>query len=181
MVATSIPIAQGILGDDAVVKEKSNSQAMVKSVKPFLDRREGAEDHWLLLEEEERQVVGMMIYYRGNLDRVAKELRWSLEQVHQMLDPDKRPAVWRAIDFYYNNVRDFKRDLNSERVLRYLLVESGTLMTGEETPPETKRKIGRDMMEAEGWFPKTGLPNAAPNIAIQVNIPDWKQDDDNPS
>jgi len=142
----------------------------------FLETFEGAVDHWEMLEEEERKVVGAFIYYSGNWARVAKYLGWEMGRLYKFFDTESKPWMVRAMQFYYNNIPRLKKNLVSQHALNVLATMVEPMLEDEKTPPETKRKLMRDMLEADGVIQKFPSFGTQTNVQVNVAVPDWKRD-----
>ena len=132
----------------------------------FPNRSEGVMDDLMLLSPTERKLVAYMVFYKGNEVEVGEQMGIGIEGVHEGMDPRKKPWMWRAVEYFYNRGPELLKAINRGHVFRAQLQEIDKLWEGKDTPPETRRKLIRDVMEADpelGFFPKM------PGVAIQSN------------
>lgn len=168
-------------------------EAMMDRLTKHLDLQEDVKDHdaWILevklnlflgenpeegfewLDEQEKAAVCRYIVHAGDMHSVASDLGLGVKQTYAITAHDKRPWVFRAIRYYMTHQKELRRKMLETGVTDYLAVKMPELMASKKTPAETKRKIGRDIMEATGYFPK--IPDAMNQTNVQINIktPDW--------
>ncbi len=148
----------------------------LKRDQAFRETVEGATDNWEMLEAEEKRVVALMVFFSGNWGKVSRELGWEIEELYRFFDPGERPWMLRAMAFYYNNIARLKKNVVSQHALKVLATMVEPMLDAKETPPETKRKLMRDMLEADGVIQKFPGLGQQTNVQVNVAVPEWKKD-----
>ena len=150
--------------------------SLMKRRVAFSETFEGATDHWEMLEVEEKKVVGAMVFYSGNWAKVAGFMGWEIERLYRYFEPSERPWMLRAMEFYYNNIARLKKNVVSQHALKALVEMVEPMLESKETPPETKRKLIRDMLEADGVIQKFPTFGGQTNVQVNVAVPEWKKE-----
>lgn len=160
----------------ALREDITSHDEWVLEVKNNLFLGENPEEGFEWLDEQEKAAVCRYIVNAGDMHRIAEDLKIGTRQAYELTAHDKRPWVFRAIRYYMTHQKDLRRKILETGVTDYLAVKMPELMASKKTPAETKRKIGRDIMEASGYFPKYPDGGVQTNVQINIPMPTWGSD-----
>lgn len=128
----------------------------------------------MALSPKERKVVAAWVLHNGDREAICQAAEMTEEEMERVVGP----SVLDAVSYYQGDLMGLEKALIAWNSLEGLMTTPGKLRKSENTPPETHRKILRDMMEARGHFPKVeGIGVGGGSITINVNMPWWKKDE----
>lgn len=129
---------------------------------------------FMALSPKERKVVAALVLHHGDREAILE----SVEMAEDEMECVVGPSVLDAVAYYQNDLMALEKALVAWNSLESLMTTPGKLRKGTDIPPETQRKVLRDMMEARGHFPKVeGIGGGGGSITINVNMPWWKKDE----
>lgn len=158
---------------ETAMKLREGWEAPVMKEMAFQETGPGGADETGMLEGEEVRVAAAVVVWGGNVEEAMVQMGMEREK---FLGIFQRGHVLRCVAWMSNNRRQVRFALIRRSVEEALLKYPNSWLASEEVPPETKRKILHDLMEADALFPKGPTGEARTMVQVNVVMPEWKKE-----